>query len=137
MTFCQYVLLLYCIDNLSTARRSIVASFGKLLRDFRIRAKLSQRVLAQQAEIDTSYISRLERGEREVASRSLALKIAETLNLSLEETDLWLISAGYISPRMQQLANNGLSRLLDSLSTDITETLLNDQDVNIEREKRK
>jgi transcriptional regulator with XRE-family HTH domain len=114
-----------------------MASFGKLLKDFRIRAKLPQRVLAQKANIDTSYISRLERGEREVASRSIALKIAEILGLSPEEIDLWLISAGYISPRMQQLANNGLSRLLDSLSLDITETLLNDRDANIEGQERK
>jgi transcriptional regulator with XRE-family HTH domain len=114
-----------------------MASFGKLLRDFRIRAKLSQRVLAQKADIDTSYISRLEAGEREVASRLLALRIAETLELSPEETDLWLISAGYISPRMQELANGGLSRLLDSFSTDIEETISNDQDENKEREERK
>ena len=105
-----------------------MASFGDLLKDFRIRAKLSQRVLARKAQIDTSYVSRLERGEREVASRSLALKIAEILNLSLEEIDLWLISAGYISPRMQQLANNGISRLLDSFNNmDVIDTLLNDQ----------
>lgn len=114
-----------------------MANFGELLRYFRIRADLSQRVLAQKAEIDTSYVSRLERGEREVASRSLAIKIAEILNLSLDEIDLWLISAGYISPRMQQIANTGISRLLDSLNTSIEETLINDSDEAIETENRK
>jgi len=114
-----------------------MASFGKLLKDFRVRAKLSQRDLARKAEIDTSYVSRLERGQREVASRSLAIKIAEILNLSLEEIDLWLISAGYISPRMQQLANNGISRLLDSLNTGVVETLLNDQIESISTKERK
>ena len=113
-----------------------MASFGKLLRDFRIRAKFSQRVLAQQAKIDTSYVSRLERGEREVASRSLALKISEILNLSLEETDLWLISAGYISPRLQELANNGISNLLDSFNSDFVETLFNHQIKNISTKER-
>lgn len=114
-----------------------MANFGNLLRDFRIRANLSQRILAQKAEIDTSYISRLERGEREVASRSLALRIAEILGLSSQETDLWLISAGYISPRMQQLASNGLSRLIDSLSVEMPETMLNNQDEIVEREETK
>lgn len=108
-----------------------MASFGQLLRDFRMRAKLSQRDLARKAEIDTSYVSRLERGEREVASRSLALRIAEILELTMEETDLWLISAGYISPRMQQLASNSLSRLLDALNADTLDTLLNDQLQNL------
>jgi transcriptional regulator with XRE-family HTH domain len=111
-----------------------MASFGKLLRDFRIRAKLSQRVLAQQAEIDTSYISRLERGEREVASRSLALKIAQILNLSSEEIDYWFISAGYISPRMQQLASSGISRLIDSLSIDTVDTMLDAESTSAERD---
>ncbi len=114
-----------------------MTSFGKLLRDFRIRAKLSQRILAQQAEIDTSYISRLEKGEREVTSRSLALKIAEILNLSLEETDYWLISAGYISPRMQQLASNGISRLMDSLNIDAAEPVLGKQLANAGKEGKK
>ncbi len=105
-----------------------MASFGDLLKEFRIRAKISQRVLAKKAEIDTSYVSRLERGERDVTSRALALRIAEILHLSLEEIDLWLISAGYISPRMQQLANNGISKLLDSFNnTNIVDDLLNDQ----------
>ena len=94
-----------------------MTSFGTLLKDFRNRIGLSQRTLSQEADIDTSYISRLERGEREVTSRALALRLAEILNLSSEETDLWLISAGYISPRMQAVANQGLSRLMDELST--------------------
>jgi len=114
-----------------------MASFGNLLRDFRIRANLSQRILAQKTDIDTSYISRLESGEREVASRSLALKIAEILKLSQEETDLWLISAGYISPRMQQLASSGISKLIDSFSVDVTETLLNDVSLVSKTEERK
>lgn len=103
-----------------------MASFGELLRDFRTRANLSQRVLAQLVGISASHLSRLERGEREVASRSLALQIAKILDLSPEETDLWLISAGYISPRMQQLANAGISRLVDSLNTDNIKSELND-----------
>jgi len=85
-----------------------MASFGKLLRDLRTRANLSQRTLAQQVDITASYVSRIERGEREVGSHSLALQIAKILCLSPEETDLWLTNAGYISLRMEQLANEGV-----------------------------
>jgi transcriptional regulator with XRE-family HTH domain len=90
-----------------------MASFGKLLRDFRLQAGLSQRALAQAAKVDTSYISRLESGEREIPSRSLALVLAEILRLSQQESDLWLISAGFISPRMQDLASSGISKLME------------------------
>jgi len=89
--------------------------FGEMLKEFRKRARLSQRALAVQAEIDTSYISKLESGDREVASRDLALRLAQILRLSLEETDLWLISAGYASPRLQQLAGTSISRLVEEI----------------------
>lgn len=91
-------------------------SFGEMLKRFRERSMLSQRQLAAQVGIDTSYISRLENGEREITSRGLAIKIAETLHLTDEEADLWLISAGYISPRLQYLASEGISRLMESIS---------------------
>ena len=93
-----------------------MADFGKLLKNFRERAELSQSALAQAAGIDRSYICRLENGEREVTSRSLALNLADILDLSLPEVDLWLISAGYISPRMQELAAGGVSKLLDEIN---------------------
>lgn len=89
-----------------------MSDFGDLLKRFRERAEFSQRALAKSASIDTSYISRLEKGEREVTSRSLALKIAGILELSQREIDLWLISAGYVSPRIQK---QGLNRLYEEM----------------------
>jgi transcriptional regulator with XRE-family HTH domain len=100
-----------------------MTNFGKLLKDFRMRANLSQRTLAQEADIDTSYISKLESGEREVASRTLALRLAEILRLNSQEIDLWLISAGYISPRMQEVASTKISRLIEVLDTTVRDTL--------------
>jgi HTH-type transcriptional regulator, competence development regulator len=98
-----------------------MASFGKMLKDFRIRSRFSQRALAKAADVDTSYISRLESGEREVPSRSLALIFADILGLSQQEIDLWLISAGFISPRMQDLARSGISKLMEQLDTTISD----------------
>jgi transcriptional regulator with XRE-family HTH domain len=91
-------------------------SFGDMLREFRNRVGLSQRALAEKANIDTSYISRIESGQRDFPSRPVALQLAEILQLSQEETDLWLISAGYISPRMQNLANAGIAQLMENIS---------------------
>ncbi|MEW6405712.1 MAG: helix-turn-helix transcriptional regulator [Chloroflexota bacterium] len=90
-------------------------NFGEMLRKFRERVGLSQKALAAAAEIDTSYISRIERGERN-ATRPIALRLAEILGLSQKEMDLWLIEAGFISPRMQSLANDGITRLIEDIT---------------------
>lgn len=89
--------------------------FGLLLREFRIRAGLSQRALAKKAGVNTSYVSRLESGDRKVASRDIMILLSRILELSHRETDLWFITAGYISPRLQGLANAGISRLIEDI----------------------
>jgi transcriptional regulator with XRE-family HTH domain len=100
---------------ISQETEGYMASFGERLRAYRERAALSQSALAQAAGIDKSYVSRLENGQREVASRSLAIRLAAILHLSPSEVDLWLISAGYVSPRVQQLATRRASRLLEAI----------------------
>ena len=90
--------------------------FGDLLKRFRLRANLSQSALADRAGVDKSYVSKIENGDRKSPSRSLVIQLATILDLSTEEADLWLISAGYISPRMQRLAADGLSRLHEEIS---------------------
>lgn len=89
-------------------------SFGELLHNFRIRSGLSQRELAEKAKIDNSLISRIERGERNV-TRPLLQLFSKILNLSQEEEDLFFISGGFISPRMQNLASNGISKLINDI----------------------
>lgn len=98
--------------------------FGMMLQKFRIRAGFSQRALAEEAKIDTSYISRIESGERPTTSRTLALQLAKILVLSQEEEDLWLISAGYVSPRIQSLASNSISHLIDNLDSILDNEIL-------------
>lgn len=90
--------------------------FGIMLREFRNRSGLTQQALAERANIDTSYISRVEKGERKVTSRTVALQLADILQLSAEETDLWLISAGYVSPRLQRMASRGISQLIEDIN---------------------
>jgi len=94
----------------------VQTNFGEMLREFRIRENMSQRTLAAQAGLDTSYISIVENGKRKNTSRSVALQIAEILKLSPDETDLWLISAGFISPRMQIIARENIANLMGSIN---------------------
>jgi len=69
--------------------------FAALLRRYRDRAGLSCNELARAVGVDPSYISRLERGEREPPRRRVIERLAEVLKLPLEDQDRLLVSAGY------------------------------------------
>ena len=69
--------------------------FGTLLRGFREGARLSCNELARIVAVDPSYISRLERGEREPPRRPVVERLAAALQLPLDEQDQLLVSAGY------------------------------------------
>ena len=58
-------------------------AFGQILREFRKKANLSQEKLAQESNLDRTYISLLERGLRQpsittIFHLSIALKISST-----------------------------------------------------------
>src|SRR3954469_5071173 len=69
--------------------------FAALLRRFRERADLSCNELARAVGVDPSYISRLERSEREPPRRRVVEGLATALKLTLEDQDRLLVSAGY------------------------------------------
>jgi transcriptional regulator with XRE-family HTH domain len=69
--------------------------FATLLRAFRERRGLSCNELARAVGVDPSYISRLERGEREPPRRRVVEGLALALQLGLDEQDRLLVSAGY------------------------------------------
>lgn len=56
--------------------------FGKVLREARERAKLSQEALADLADLDRTYVSLLERGRRQ-PSLTTMLALAAALDLRL------------------------------------------------------
>lgn len=58
--------------------------FGKRIKEYRQSLKLSQEALANLAEIDRTYLPKVERGERNV-SLVIAKKIADALNVKLSE----------------------------------------------------
>jgi transcriptional regulator with XRE-family HTH domain len=69
--------------------------FAALLRRYRERADLSCNELARAVGVDPSYISRLERNEREPPRRRVVDGLAAALRLDLVDQDRLLVSAGY------------------------------------------
>ena len=58
--------------------------FGKNLRKFRKKKCLTQEVLAFKANLDRTYIGRIERGERNI-SLAVAERIANALQIDIKE----------------------------------------------------
>jgi transcriptional regulator with XRE-family HTH domain len=60
---------------------TVAASFGRVLRECRQRAGVSQEALADSADFDRTYISLLERGLRQPTLETL-LRLARALSIS-------------------------------------------------------
>ena len=58
--------------------------FGEIIRKLRLERKISQEVLAFDADIDRTYISDIEKGERNI-SIQVAYKLASALQISFSE----------------------------------------------------
>src|SRR5690349_25036936 len=67
---------------------------GGLLREWRMRRRLSQLDLALEAEISAKHLSFLETG-RSAPSRDMVLLLAEQLEVPLRERNVLLMAAGY------------------------------------------
>lgn len=63
---------------------SINEIFGRNVKAHRLSLKLSQEALANLAEIDRTYLPKVEKGERNV-SLAIAQKIANALNVKLSK----------------------------------------------------
>jgi transcriptional regulator with XRE-family HTH domain len=61
--------------------RAVAAAFGRVLRDARTRKRLSQEDLALGADLDRTYPSLLERGQRQ-PTLAVLLAVAQVLEVS-------------------------------------------------------
>ncbi|MFX1674248.1 helix-turn-helix domain-containing protein [Paraburkholderia sp. A2WS-5] len=75
---------------IGTARRSV----GELLREWRLRRRMSQMLLANEADISTRHLSFVESG-RSLPSREMVMHLAERLDVPLRERNALLVAAGY------------------------------------------
>lgn len=78
------------------------AAAGDLLREWRLRRRLSQLDLASDAEVSTRHLSFVETG-RSNPSREMVLRLAERLNVPLRERNAILVAAGF-APVFQERA---------------------------------
>ncbi|WP_395063889.1 helix-turn-helix domain-containing protein [Paraburkholderia silvatlantica] len=69
-------------------------SVGEMLRDWRTRRRMSQLLLATEAEISTRHLSFVESG-RAMPSREMVMHLAEQLDVPLRERNALLVAAGY------------------------------------------
>jgi transcriptional regulator with XRE-family HTH domain len=67
---------------------------GELLRDWRQRRRMSQLLLAAEADISTRHLSFVESG-RALPSREMVMHLAERLDVPLRARNVLLVAAGY------------------------------------------
>lgn len=66
------------------AEESLYIKFGQKIRDLRIQHKLSQEDLAILCDLDRTYISSIERGQRNVSLKNIAI-LAHALKITLAD----------------------------------------------------
>lgn len=73
------------MPNLSKNRQDpALVALGKAIRRIRLSKNISQEKLALLAEVDRSYVGRVERGDNNVAILTLA-RLASALNISIAQ----------------------------------------------------
>ena len=78
-----------------TERGFGMTEFGQLLKSLRERRGVSQSKLAERAEFDHSYVSRLEGGAR-MPTRDAVDRLGDAMDLSEGERDMLLAAAGFL-----------------------------------------
>ena len=78
----------------TTPSRTAARSASDLLREWRLRRRMSQLDLACEAEISTRHLSFLETG-RSQPSREMLLRLAERLEIPLRERNTLLMAGGF------------------------------------------
>jgi transcriptional regulator with XRE-family HTH domain len=75
-------------------KMEIDMTFGEYLKQLRIKKRLTLKKLAGLAGLSPSYLSRIERGERNIPNARFLKRLAPHLNLTPQEI---MIAAGYLN----------------------------------------
>jgi transcriptional regulator with XRE-family HTH domain len=99
--------------SISDTRPEAETGFSRLLRDWRLKRRLSQLDLALNSGVSQRHVSFLESG-RANPSRAMILQLSETLDVPLRDRNDWLTAAGFApifrhraldDPQMDQVMN--------------------------------
>jgi len=82
--------------------KNIKQLFGGVLRTWRTRRGFTQHELAQRADMQRSYISEVERGERNTSLQSIK-KLADALNISPQR--LFKFETVFAAGKMKKTSN--------------------------------
>jgi transcriptional regulator with XRE-family HTH domain len=86
----------------------MATQFGDRIRELRIKQKLLLRQVASKLDVDTSIISKMERGERPIKKEQITI-LAEILKVSKDELlTLWLADQLYDVVKDEKLANEAM-----------------------------
>ncbi len=86
----------------------MATQLGDKIRELRIKQNLLLRQVASKLEVDTSIISKMERGERPIKQEQIAI-LADILKADKEELQtLWLADQLYIVIEGQPMADEAL-----------------------------
>jgi transcriptional regulator with XRE-family HTH domain len=96
-----------------------MTEFGQLLKALRERRGVSQSKLAERADFDHSYVSRLEGGAR-MPTRDAVDRLGQALGLGESERDALLASAGFLPRDVTNLLSSEpvLGEVLDLLKNE-------------------
>ena len=86
----------------------MATQFGERIRELRTKQNLLLRQLASQLDVDTSIISKVERGDRQLKKEQIPL-LAEILKASSDELmTLWLADQIYDVVKDEKMANEAM-----------------------------
>ena len=86
----------------------MATQFGERIRELRTKQNMLLRQLASQLDVDTSIISKVERGDRQLKKEQIPL-LAEILKASSDELmTLWLADQIYAVVKDEKLANEAM-----------------------------
>ena len=66
------------------SKKSVLIKFGAMVREERLKRKLSQEALAEKADLHRTYIGMIERGEKNITLGNI-IKIATALDVSVSD----------------------------------------------------
>jgi ribosome-binding protein aMBF1 (putative translation factor) len=81
----HHIVMMWQMPNLSRNRQDpVLVALGAAIKRTRLEKEISQERLALLAEVDRSYVGRVERGDNNVAILTL-MRIAKALDISIAE----------------------------------------------------